>query len=468
MYSLVKSISVIDRGISNHYAVTCQLHACPLHLTNKTRLARQLKLFPLEILVQQLGESLSSIQEGSNVNDLLSDFDSKAKEVLDNIAPLRTISIKGDSLKPWYNDTTHEARQRRRQLERNAMSSGLEVHTQMLAEQTRAVVHMISSSKPSYYQEKLTTADSKETFRVISSLVNYNAGTPLPPATGDQTRADDFVQFFYSKVQKIKQGIDVSDLHDNTASPNLDRPVHDLGSFKIQTQKVVDKVIRSCANKTCSLDAIPTALLKNSTVLSMMLLTITELENISLSTGVFPNELKRALVTPRLKKFRLDMRTFSNCRPDSNIPFINKVIERVVAQQLNSDLTRNGLHDDLQSAYKTGTSIETAILRIKIVVEAVLDEGDAMLLVLLDLSAAFDTIDHTLLLEILREEVGLTDTALRWVQSYLSGRIQAVKINSSVSSDVPLSTGESQGSVSVPFSFWCTFSHSGELSTRMT
>ena len=81
----------------------------------------------------------------------------------------------------------------------------------------------------------------------------------------------------------------------------------------------------------------------------------------------------------------------------SNIPFLSKVIERVVAQQLNSHLTRNGLHDDLQSAYKTGASTETAILRIKTDISQVLDDGDVVLMVLLDLSAAFDIIDHNLL-----------------------------------------------------------------------
>ena len=275
--------------------------------------------------------------------------------------------------------------------------------------------------------------------------MNYNAGNPLPPATSDQTLANDFVQFFYTKIQKIRHSLDASDLHDNTSSPDLDRPVPHLSSFKVQTQKELEKVISGCASKTCSLDAIPTALLKNSSILSVVLPTITELVNTSLSTGVFPNDLKRALVTPRLKKPGHDISVLGNYRPVSNIPFLSKVIERVVAQQLNSHLTRNGLHDDLQSAYKTGTSTETAILRIKTDIETVLDDGDAVLLVLLDLSAAFDTIDHNLLITRLREEAGLTETTLRWVQSYLSDRIQAVKINNSVSSDVPLTTGVPQG-----------------------
>lgn len=111
----------------------------------------------------------------------------------------------------------------------------------------------------------------------------------------------------------------------------------------------------------------------------------------------------------------------------SQSPFIRKVIERVVAQQLNNHLTKNGLHDNLQSAYKSGTSTETAILRIKADIEEVLDEGDAILQVPLDLSASFDTIDHSLLLERLQKKVGLTETALLWMQSYLNGRTQEQK-----------------------------------------
>jgi hypothetical protein len=80
--------------------------------------------------------------------------------------------------------------------------------------------------------------------------------------------------------------------------------VPNLDSFKVQTQAEVENVIKSCANKTISLDTIPTALLKNNTVLSEILQFITELVNTSLSTGAFPDDLNCALVTTRLKKTR--------------------------------------------------------------------------------------------------------------------------------------------------------------------
>lgn len=193
----------------------------------------------------------------------------------------------------------------------------------MLKEQTRAVVHMIITAKSRYYQDKLTTADNKETFRLINSLINYNRWTPLPSGTSDQTLTDECVHFFNNKVKKIRLGLDNSDFNNNTACPDLDEPVPKLRSFRVQTQEELDKVIKSCASKTYSLDPIPTALLKNNSVLPIMLPTITDLMNASLSTGIFPNRLKRALVTPRLKKTGLDTNTFSNYRPDSNIPFIS-------------------------------------------------------------------------------------------------------------------------------------------------
>ena len=82
----------------------------------------------------------------------------------------------------------------------------------------------------------------------------------------------------------------------------------------------------------------------------------------------------------------------------SNIPFLGKVLEKVVARQLVEHITQHNLHDDLQSAYHAGCSTETALIKIKSDIDRVLDMGDDVLLILLDLSAAFNTIDHNILL----------------------------------------------------------------------
>lgn len=90
--------------------------------------------------------------------------------------------------------------------------------------------------------EKITIADSKETFTVFNSLLIYDAETPLPSRTSDQTLFDDFVHFFHNKVQKNRHGLIKFNSNDHTASPDLADPVPEPGSLKVQTRKEMDKV----------------------------------------------------------------------------------------------------------------------------------------------------------------------------------------------------------------------------------
>lgn len=101
---------------------------------------------------------------------------------------------------------------------------------------------MINSIKSRLYQEKLTIADSKETFTVFNSLLIHDAETPLPSRTSDQTLFDDFVHFFHNKVQKNRHGLIKFNSHDHTASPDLANPVPEPGSLKVQTRKEMDMV----------------------------------------------------------------------------------------------------------------------------------------------------------------------------------------------------------------------------------
>ena len=122
----------------------------------------------------------------------------------------------------------------------------------------------------------------------------------------------------------------------------------------------------------------------------MLIRPITAIINRSLTTGHFPNCFKRALITPVIKKQSLDHNDLNNYRPI--------VAEKVVAARLNAHFTEHHLRDDLQSAYTRFHSVETALVKVQNDIMLAVDNKRAILLVLLDLSAAFDTIDHDILL----------------------------------------------------------------------
>ena len=192
----------------------------------------------------------------------------------------------------------------------------------------------------------------------------------------------------------------------------------------------------------------PTWLLKEC--LPALLPVITKIVNLSLSQCEMPENLKEALLITLLKKLLLDHEVLKNFRPVSNLAYLSKLIEMVVDSQVTKHMDDNNLHEIFQSAYKPLHSTETAMLRVKNDILCALDEGNAVLLVCLDLSAAFDTVDHAILLERLEKCIGITGSCLAWFKSYLSNRSQRVLINGATSSPHKLFCGVPQGSVLGP------------------
>ncbi|XP_072041380.1 uncharacterized protein [Amphiura filiformis] len=133
-------------------------------------------------------------------------------------------------------------------------------------------------------------------------------------------------------------------------------------------------------------------------------------------------DLKQAIVTPILKKPNLDWNNLQNYRPVSNIAFIGKLIEKAAIIQINDHMRANELDELCQSAYKEKHSTETALLKVTNDIARAIDDNKAVSLIMLDLSAAFDTIDHDILFSRLELGFGIKGTVLQWFKSYISGR----------------------------------------------
>jgi hypothetical protein len=328
----------------------------------------------------------------------------------------------------------------------------LEVHRQEYRTQCAKMSTELYKAQNTYYTEKIKACgkNQKELFKVTKNLLEPDTRNVLPSHASTQQLAEDFNRFFIEKINRLRDGIQTQD-----DQPDRDLLTHDtpfngipLDRWRLVSCIEVKKILTSMSNKTCDLDPIPTELMKECC--GALLPSLTQIVNASLMQGNVPSSLKKGLVRPKLKKNGLDREEMKNYRPVSNIPFISKIMEKAVAHQITDHMILNDLNDAYQSAYRENHSTETALLKIQTDILKILDQGKMAVLIMTDLTAAFDTIDHNILAKRLDHSFGIRGQALAWFESYLNGRKQSVMIEESTSSECDLPYGVPQGSILGP------------------
>jgi len=254
------------------------------------------------------------------------------------------------------------------------------------------------------------------------------------------TDAETVNKFFADKIAKVSASTD-------NAPPTYTHAPTEPSMCGFSTLSVDDIIsgVHQLPDKSSTADPLPTFVLKQ--IIDLIAPFVTELFRCSLATGRFPSQFKDASITPIVKKVGLDPSDASSYRPISNLAVLSKLLERLIASQLMDYLTSADLLPSLQTAFTR------VIVRVLSDILQAINHGDFAALVLLDLSAAFNTVDHKILIQRLQSTYSIHGSVLQWFRSYLLGITQHVCRGSARSSAVHLVCGVPEGSVISPIFF---------------
>ena len=348
----------------------------------------------------------------TDLDMMVSYYNSTPSSLRDKYAPLRTKSVANRKRVPWFDHKIKDAIKARRRAERKWRYSKSAQDLSVFKKKKNHAIYLMNQARCDYYTNHIqqNSSDQRKLFNVTKSLLcdTYTASFPRI----DNVRlANDFGNFFAQKIEDINASLANSSTSSVPSLPATDITClkERFTGFKTLSQEQVRLLISKAAGKSCQLDPIPNPIVLK--LLDVLLPVITKLINLSFDTSRFAEAWKEALVLPSLKKPGLDS-AFKIFRPVSNLSYISKLSERAGVEQFMEHLTANDLHSQLQSAYKQRHSTETALLKVKNDILMSMDEQHVTLLVLLDLSAAFDTIHHDKLIDRLESDLGITDNAL--------------------------------------------------------
>lgn len=448
----VNLCKIYDATFSDHMPVTFQV-IIPDLVVNTTAPDRRTRFitpstaeqFTTAFRDSSLFHDLHSPSPSLNAANILTSFNATCSAILDTVAPLTSYRPKFKS-QPWLNETTRSLRQQCRRAERKWKKDKLRVSHGILKDCLSNYQSAVKAARNIYYSDLIDKHCHRPRilFRVINAVIN-------PPAlicpNLSSHMCNTFLNFFQNKITELRS----HHIPHNPDPVSLQPPPLVLDQFEPVLLPALTVIVTKLKPTNCSSDIIPSKLFKDIfAVIGPSILTIL---NACLETGSVPGYFKHATVRPLLKKPNMDPIDPSNFRPISTLPFMSKVLEKVVLQQLQSFLMRNGICEVFQSGFKSHHSTETALLRVFNDLLLMTDAGDSAVLVLLDLTAAFDTVDHEILISRLEQYVGIRGTALKWFRSYLSDRTFCVSTGDYFSQSAPLTSGVPQGSILGPILF---------------
>ena len=433
-------------GVSDHFFIYMAYNVKKPKFQPVTVTRRDFRKFDLPAF-QRAAETAhwENVFAVEDVNDKVAILENTIHGLLDIFAPYRTFKITKPNSTPWLTDEIKEVMNKRDMFKHNFNLTGNKIFHKNYKELRNAVTGMMRQSQKKMFNETINSKvkDSKDFYKTAKKLniisdktnkakVNFSAQTlnenfvKNNNATIDPKFIDEKLQNLYTKF-----------------TPSIHK-----FSFQPVTEEEVIKVTKSLKSMSVGVDGINSFVIKS--LLPRISTILVHIVNVSFEHGIFPENWKKAVITP-IPKVSMPLSP-GDFRPISILPSLSKIIEKLANIQIVAYLIEHNFLDPYQSAYRKNHSTQTALLKLCEDIYDIIDDSEITLLVLLDFSKAFDTVNHKLLLAKL-DILGFEKNTCDWILSYLSGRQQMVKTDTESSKWSPIINGVPQGSILGPLLF---------------
>ena len=435
----VEHSGVLPYGISDHNIVYCTLKTkLPKPEKIKIQIRNVKNLDPLEYIKDLQTKDWQPCLETRNVDKAVGTFNKLMTSVIDKHCPKKIITISQKNTAPWFTKE-HKVIIKRREIARaRANKTNLSVHWDIYRDLRNLVNKLIKKAKISHYHTEMSTASSsKAKWKVVNKLLGRSVRSTL----ADMPDGDHLNEYFANICTAERQEIDMTNTEEaaNTShSPLVLLPV--------SKEDIISTIFHLPKKSSEGVDGINTELLQKSLVVTLPV--VQHIINLSIETSTFPTIWKSAIITPIFKGKGLPENP-GNYRPVALLSVLSRVTEKLVLKQMFSHIDKHKILTNCQHAFRPKHSTQTALLEVTDYIWMAMDKQMLTTNILLDLSKAFDKVDHTILLRKLGS-VGIVDN---WFKSYLTARQQCVKTTDCISSYRQTTCGVPQGSCLGPVLF---------------
>ena len=453
---------ILITDISDHFPVFTIKRNITVNNAQRVTQVRQITPDNIDNLMDELSkeDSWTEVIDNDDPNESYNIFYNKLYNLYNKAFPIKTYTsrILKSHQKPWMTKGIQRSLKNKNKLYKKSIKRPTPDNKLKYKQYRNKLHHLIRISKKRHYIEKFeqTQGNVKKTWSLINEVMNKNKSNKNFPNTFTYNEneitdpyeiANKFNEYFANVGPKLAGKVPSSSL---TFKSFLDNQNH-YESFFVDpaTEDEVEReLLKIDPTKSTGIDELSPKVIRQ--IAPLIKKPLVSIFNKSFTTGIIPDKLKTSLITPVYKNE--DKCLFSNYRPVAVLPCSSKILEKIMYNKLISFIQKHDILYNKQFGFRKNHSTETAIIELVSKLTDAIDKNKFTAGIFLDLSKAFDTVNHSIIITKL-QHYGIRGVALEWFKNYLTNRDQVVKFNNSVSSREKITCGVPQGSVLGPLLF---------------